>query len=196
MKYKKCVIFYRIGTPLSPYEKPILYGYTFDNDQAKDFRRFRNMKYFVEKVVEMTKEEKVNFEKRFRKYVIHPVTFETRSENDFGRRRAEITIPCTMIEEESVFLKIDQVFYEIGRKINFYELLQVGTKELKKLLTDMMVRMFYQFATIYCQEMCPEDRLFAGEKSFDIMGQMDVRVDQFGVFLCLYGDTLRDDIKG
>ena len=194
MKYEQGILFYRIGTPLSPYEKPVFYGYTFDATMAKEFRHYRNMKYFLEKPVEMSAEEKTGFEKRFRKYVIHPTTFETRTENELGRRKTDVTLPCTMIEEEVVFTKIDQVFYEIGKQINFYPLLQIGSSKMKKLLTKAKVRAFYQFATACWQEnMNPDERLFAGETSVDIMEDMDVRVDPFGVFLYLYGDTMRDD---
>ena len=186
-----CYLYYRIGTPLRPYEKPMFYGYTFDRKLAKMFRHYRDMKYFLEKEVTYDKNGKQEFEKRYRKYCIHMGTFETKNPNDLGRNRVAVDIPCTLMEEEMVFTKIDQVLYEIGKSINFYPLLIYGNRSLKSLLKKAKVKEIYDLAQIYFQGTTPTERLFAGDTSFDCTPNIGTRVDQFGIFIYLYGDTLR-----
>lgn len=186
-----CYLYYRIGTPLRPYEKPMFYGYTFDRKLAKLFRHYRDMKYFVEKEVTYDKNGKQEFEKRYRKYCIHMGTFETKNPNDLGRNRVAVDIPCTLMEEEMVFTKIDQVLYEIGKSINFYPLLIYGNRSLKSLLKKAKVKEIYDLAQIYFQGTTPTERLFAGDTSFDCTPSIGARVDQFGIFIYLYGDTMR-----
>ena len=184
-------VYYRIGTPLRPYEKPMFYGYTFDRKLAKLFRHYRDMKYFIEKEVDYDKNERREFEKRYRKYCIHIGTFETKNPSDLGRDRVAVDIPCTLMEEEMVFTKIDQVLYEIGKSINFYPLLIYGNRSLKSLLKKVKVKEIYDLAQIYFQGTTPTERLFAGDTSFDCTPSIGTRVDQFGIFTYLYGDTMR-----
>ena len=169
----------------------MFYGYTFDRKLAKMFRHYRDMKYFIEKEVTYDKNGKQEFEKRYRKYCIHMGTFETKNPNDLGRDRVAVDIPCTLMEEEMVFTKIDQVLYEIGKSINFYPLLIYGNRSLKSLLKKAKVKEIYDLAQIYFQGTTPTERLFAGDTSFDCTPNIGTRVDQFGIFIYLYGDTMR-----
>lgn len=198
--------FYLIGTKEHAFEKPILYAYTFDKQLSKSFAKYRNMDYFILEKTEIDKKEQIAIKSQFGKHqYITEGHFETKNPEDLGKNRIIVMIPCTMFEEEQVLHKMDSVFYEIGRTINtdsFFRYLKPRYRKLLNTVGFQTIMGFYTIAASYETYNTTmdgitrsvnfvHDELMNGRDDFWLMDNL--RVDQLGVFLELFGDTMKID---
>ena len=190
-------LFYRIGTPTIVYEQPKLYAVTFDKKLAKKFQKTRNMNFF--KYKESYIESPNRFQDIFRSNVIRLCGFETKSSNPLQKRSVIVTLPCTFQEEETVFLQTDHVFYEIGKTIDpmYRRLLMNCNADFKEVLNILKLQPIVGFHNCITSdsegvypEMSIEEKLFSGFDGFGVLEDHDMKVDQLGLFIHFFGDTL------
>lgn len=197
-------LFYRIGTPTRLYEVPKLYAYTFDKKLAKKFMKTRNMNFFNYK--ERYIEDPLKFKDTFRSNNIRMCGFETKSENPLRKKEVIVTIPCTYDEEETIFLQTDKVFFEIGKTIDpiYYRVVKNCNKDFQKVLEILKITpiaRFHNYITNDSEGKYPEisieEKLFSGFDGFAVLEDDGMKVDQLGLFIHFFGDTLNtDDIRG
>lgn len=195
-------LYFRIGTPIRAYEKPMLYAMTFDPKLAKKFEKSRNMDYFVKQ--EYYVEKPVQFMDRYKRHKIRICGFETKSEDPLRKKEVIVYLPCTYEEEEQVFLQTDYVFYELGKTIApAYSAIR-GLRPDMKFVLDLLgldkILRFYNCITADSEgkypEMSIEEKLFSGFDGFATIDDYNMKIDQLGLFIYYFGDTLNKEIKG
>lgn len=191
-----CYRFYRIGTRNGPYEQPLLYAFTFDKKLAKLFEAYRDMNFFICDKVQMSYREHLEFRDHFKAKNIVVGTFLTKNGNGISLRPQEITIPCTWKEEEAVCLSSEKVFYELGKRIRFLDMVHLFGGKYKDLIDILMIPKVYLFyqAQFELPKVFPEEVLFGGRDTLSIATEIDMRVDELGLFVYFFGDTLNDKV--
>lgn len=197
----KGYFYYKIGTPTAALDVPKLYAFTFEKDLRDAFEFYRDMKYFVRKEISFSEEAKQNLYKTRSSQRIKIGMFETRSTALIGRHYSIVRMACTYGEEMYVFTQADKIYYEIGRTSGFCAILDCFNDyfaEIFDKLSARTIRQFYLNAFYQNGHMVTsDDLLFDGAKDLSMINGMrgnDMRADQFGIFLYLFGDTVNKRI--
>lgn len=200
-KSKLGILYYRIGTPERMYETPRLYAHTFDPKLAKKFERYRNMDFFIRR--ECMIEDPLLFQDNFRSTSIRICGFETKNPDPLKKRTLDVRIPCTQREEERVFLQTDKVFFEMGRTSDrFYYRMPAFLPEFRTVLSFLKVKEIHNFYLGIEKDSNAfpgkeiEESLFSGFDGFGVLEDFNMKVDQLGLFIYYYGDTLNENVKG
>lgn len=195
------ILYYRIGTPERMYETPRLYAHTFDPKLAKQFEKYRNMDFFIRR--ERYIEDPMLFQDTFRSSKIVIRAFETKNPDLLKKRTLDVRIPCTQGEEEKVFLQTDNVFFEIGRTIDkFYYQIKNMVPEMKGMLSLLRSKEIHNFYMGIMHDVAEfpgkeiEESLFSGFDGFGVLEDYNMKVDQLGLFIYYFGDTLNENVKG
>ena len=176
---KQVWFFYRhdLGTPY-------LYAYTEKRKLAESFENERNKKIFIKKEKELSKEQWNLFQSHHGSYRLERRGFETGSDL-FGKQY--VYLVATAMEELSVITKADTVFYEIAKYTMDMEV-RCFRKELLRALADLYFFELNKFRGNVQYISSPDSEGFlAGVEAFNTELH---RVDQFGLFMYLYGSTL------
>ena len=197
----KGYFYYKIGTPTMPEDVPKLYAFTFEKELRDAFEFYRDMKYFVRKEFTFSEKAKQELYKTRSSQRIKIGMFETRSSALIGRHYSIVKIACTYGEEMYVFTQADKIYYEIGRTTGFCAILDCFNafyadafeKLCARTVRHFYLNAFYQNGhRVSCDEL-----LFGGVKDLSMINGMernDMRADQFGIFLYLFGDTVNKRI--
>lgn len=193
-------LFYLIGTKERPFENPRLYAITDNKEFAEEFWNSRNQKLFfkVKKDIDDALELKKMMD-RFKSMILTKTYMETRSDKCLGKRTKLVPFVCTRQEEERLFIASDRAFDEVGKKLGNFPSFpsSVFTSEIQEILDAVQLKKFYQsYAPLPftgcsgMEEFEVGEALFAGAKDFSINEQLNIRVDQLGLFVHLYQDVL------
>ena len=159
---------------------PFLYAIT-DKKKLKDsFVKERKKSLFVVKEKDMTKEQFLQLCSQHGKYLLGKRGFETQSPFPELSSSSVIWLTTTDYEEMDVFTKEDTVLVSLGRYTD--DIACAFKKELLKALDLLHYFEIYKFVN---------DRRYSYfVEGVDLFSSENYRIDMFGVFLYLYGDTL------
>lgn len=190
--YKKLYLFYLIGTPNKPFEAPRLYAVTDNKQLADEFWESRNQAIFFKTKKEVEKYEVRPLLDGWKSMILTKTFLETRKEAYIGRKTHLVPFVCTRQEEETVFIQSDRVFQEVGKTLRFFARIQQPAfiPEIQKLLSDIQLEELYRRYSTEIGYMDIGDALFNGAKDFSINEQMEIRVDQLGLFVHLFHELL------
>lgn len=160
--------------------RPFLYAIT-DKKKLKDsFMNERKKSLFVVKEKEMTREAFLNVCKYHGKYLLGKRGFETRSPFPDVSSSTIIWLTTTDYEEMDVFTKEDSVILSLGKFTD--DIACAFNKDLLKSLDMLHYFEIYKFVN---------DRRYSYfVEGVDLFSSDKYRIDMFGVFLYLYGETL------
>ena len=164
---------------------PFLYAVTDKKYLKKSFMEERKKSMFtaIEKII--SKEEFLEFCKHHSKYLLGRRGFRTNSPSSFNND-AIVYLTATDYEEMDVVTKEDCVFLEIGRYTD--EEAKVFNKDILKALNILHYFEIYKFVN---DNHCEYDYFVRGVDKFT---SENYKIDNFGVFLYLYGNTI--NMKG
>ena len=162
--------------------EPFLYAIT-DKKKLKDsFVKERNKHMFVVKEKELTKDEFTIICSNHGKYILGRRGFETQSHSPNLQSKSVIYITTTFQEEMDVIEKDDTIFLSLGKFTD--ECAKYFNKKLLAALNTMYYFEIYKFVNeVYCYH----DYFVRGVDTFTTE---NYKIDMFGVFLYLYGDSL------
>lgn len=93
-------------------DPPVMYAITDDQAYANEFEETRNMSLFFHKVIKCKRKEGMKNMDRLKEYILTKTPLLTK--NEFGGSYS-VNILCTWREETKVFLKYNELYYDLIR---------------------------------------------------------------------------------
>lgn len=159
-----------------------IYAFTDNKNLAKTFERERNMKVFVKKVVEMTRDEFLQFELTRGRYCLAERFYQTRDTSTGIQKIRHVAIVGPEHEENTVFSKSMSVCDEAAKFYN--PLIATLNDEYLKALAVLQYWDIMRMSNVISPYKPEEDILCEAPS--------DMEVDSFELFLLLYGHTFKD----
>lgn len=195
----KLVLFYFSDPKEKRRLDPFLYAYSTDKELIKRFKETRNMKKFLTTSKEVTKDELFEFTHQYPNYQLKKVTFRTKEEgSNIG---TTIDVVCTWDEEKNTVLSSENDFFT-----NFKDKLfdpYMYSDYVKGILYKLGFFTMYNWlynglylndSDYYPESQCFEDSTFISGDLSNIKSPINgvkISIDQFQVFMMMYGQTMR-----
>lgn len=173
-------VFYKIRDANLCKIKPVVYAFAFNKEDRDLFKEFRNMDMFKcekhEDIKNIRSEFPVNFS--YAEYTLTLVRFSTI--NEFGIK-TYVDLQATFIEEEKVMLYYGNLYNNIiNTKIPPYSIFT------KKIISDLK-KLNYDDA--YKFSICSK---LNRDEDYGIHNDRNIIVDEFSIFMKLFGDTIKN----
>ena len=165
---------------------PHLYAITDKKELKKSFLNERKKSLFIVKERELNKDEFNEIMKKHSSYMLGRRGFETKFPSSYNSLKNVTTVylTATDYEEMDVFTKTDNVILELSKYTD--EESEVFNDKLLKALDTIM----YFYCMQYGNTVVNSYNYFLD--GIDVIGSMkDFKIDELGVFIYLFGNTLK-----
>lgn len=165
-----------------------LYAYTNDKDIAKFFKETRDMNKFVEKIIDVDKQDFENFCNTSSCYLLesHPFTIRKLSKDNIYNS-APYHVICTTMEFDAICYCENNIFDDILYNVigcnigEFIDTIEFVNQELK----DAMKVLCYENFVDYYVPMDIYDQMMGYDN--------ELLLDQFKLYIRLFSNTFKED---
>ena len=165
---------------------PSLYAITDKKELKKSFMEERKKSLFIVKERELNKDEFKDIMKNNSNYLLERRGFITKpsSSNSLLEKRCEVYLTTTSYEEMDVYIKSDSVVLEIAKY----------TDEVSTVFNDKLTKALYKLK--YFDVMSYKNSVFNVYNPYvEPLSYKDgteiFRIDELGMFIYLYGNTMK-----
>lgn len=177
----KIYLFLLIGDNRGSFDTPIIYAFTPEKRLAKKFIETRNMDMFIEKTVDVNKNEYNNYLINYKGHLLVDSGFVTSSNNCFSNI-STVKLVVTQHEEETVFIKADIVLMELSKYTS--PISELFNTELLDALSEVEYINIFNFYLMNNQGYPSHLKLSPSE--------INVSIDYLSLFLYFYGYTMKE----
>lgn len=177
--------------------EPVLYAYTNKKELYEKFKEVRDMNKFLYTDREITKSQYFDFTHQYPDQQLTETKFTTK-DHEFPGTEISVSMVCTWTEEKTVIIESDESVFRLFKdKVFDPSILNTGIKaDLYKFGFFTIYQFLYQNMYIYKPL---EGSEYSGIFHKDCFGGdfqrpipiRGVKADQFGMFMYLYGGTMK-----